>query len=199
MQPSIPTSPQLSEQNLRELAEARKSLRKVGRAVSVARFDGWTIAIFAGLTFLMGVTDPGNILMALGLGTAAYFELTGASRLRRLDGSAIRMLGFNQFGLAALLTVYALWRIHVELSVGGMITKMIPSDQMDAQVLGPLGNVVENLRPLVIAFYGTVIAVAILGMGAMAWFYFSRRKYLEAYLTQTPEWIIAMQKTGLTL
>jgi hypothetical protein len=196
MQPSIPTSPQLSEQNLRELAEARKSLRKVGRAISVARFDGWTIAIFAGLTFLMGVTDLGNILMALGLGAVAYFELTGASRLRRLDGSAIRMLGFNQFGMAALLTLYALWRIHVELSGGGMITTMIQSDPMDAQVLGPWQNFGHSL---VIAFYGAVIAVAILGMGGMAWFYFSRRKYLEAYLTHTPQWIIAMQKTGLSL
>ena len=196
MQPVNPTSPQLSEENLRELAVARQSLRKVNRAISVARFDGWTIAIFAAITLLMGFTDPTNIAMALGLGTVAYFELTGAARLRRLDPSAVPMLGFNQFGLGALLTLYALWRIHVELHGGGFLSSLVAEDPADAQVLGPwmgLG------RSLVFGFYGSLIAVAIIGMGGMAWFYFSRRKYLDAYLQNTPQWIIAMQKSGLTL
>jgi hypothetical protein len=196
MQPANPTSPQLSQENLRELETARQSLRKVARAVSVARFDGWTMAIFAGLTLLMGITDITNIVLAVALGTVAYVELTGAAKLRRLDPSAVPMLGFNQFGLAGLLTLYALWRIHVELNGGGFISGMVAQDPADAQVLGPWMNLG---RSVVFAFYGSLIAVAVLGMGGMAWFYFSRRKHLDAYLTNTPQWIIAMQKSGLSL
>jgi hypothetical protein len=194
--PANPTSPQLSEENLRELATARQSLRKVNRAISVARFDGWTIAIFAGLTLLMGITDPTNILLALCLGTVAYVELSGAAKLRRLDPSAVRMLGFNQFGLAGLLTVYALWRIHVELHGGGFLASLVAQDPADAQALGPYMNLG---RSIVFMFYGSLIAVAVVGMGGMAWFYFSRRKYLDAYLGNTPQWIIDMQKSGLSL
>jgi len=196
MQPSNPTSPQLSEENLRELAAARTALRKIARAVTVARFDGWTIAIFAGLTLLMGITDVSNIIIGVGLGVVAFVELQGASKLRRLDVAAIRMLGFNQLSLGGLLILYALWRIHAESSGGGLLASVAESDPQDAQALGTL---LSGSHWIVTGFYGILIAVAILGMGGMALFYFSRRKYLAAYLTQTPQWIIAMQKAGISI
>jgi len=194
MQPSQPTSPQLSPENLRELASAKAALRKINRAVSVARFDGWTIAIFAGLTFLMGMTSPTNIILALGLGTVAYLELSAASRLRRLDPTAVKMLGLNQLGLAAVLIIYALWQIHAQLSSGGELISTIQQyDAADAQ------NIANLERPLVILFYSALIAVAVLGMGGMSWFYFSRAKHLADYLNQTPQWILDMQKSGVEL
>jgi hypothetical protein len=196
MQPADPTSPQFSEENLRQLAAARTAYRKVGRAIAVASFDGWTIAIFAGLTLLMGITDLSNIVIGAGLGAIAGVELYGASKLRRLDGRAIRVLGFNQLTLGGLLSLYALWRIHSELSGGGVLASMAASDPQDSQQIGPLVNLSHSI---VIAFYGALIAVAMLGMGAMALYYFSRRKYLAAYLSQTPDWILAMQKAGMSL
>jgi len=196
MQPPNPTSPQLSEENLRELATARAALRKIGRAVTVARFDGWTLAVFAGLTFLMAAFDWTNMIVGIGLGAIACVELYGANRLRRLEPAAIRLLGFNQLTLGALLILYALWRIHAESSGGGLLAAATASDPQAAPLLQSYQGLGQSI---VIAFYGTLIAIAILGMGGMALFYSSRRKYLTAYLGQTPQWIIAMQKEGISI
>jgi len=193
MQPPHPPSPQLSEENLRQLAEARKSLRKIKRAMSVARFDGWTIGIFAGLTVLLGITDWTNIVMGLALGTIATIELLGAKRLGRLEPQATRMLGFNQLVLGAGLMVYAVWRMHAEMTGHGELAAAVGSDANLAQALAPYQNLTKQIA---VMFYGCLIAIAILGMGAMARYYFSRGKYVQKYLKETPGWIIAMQKTG---
>src|SRR5437762_3656804 len=88
--------PQLSQDNLLQLAAARTTGRKLRRAISVASFDGWSIAIFAALTFVCSLTDLLGLLMAIGLGAIACIELRGANKLRRLEPGAIRVLGFNQ-------------------------------------------------------------------------------------------------------
>jgi hypothetical protein len=43
--------------------------------------------------------------------------------------------------------------------------------------------------------YGGLILFAILAQGGTALYYFSREKYIRAYLEQTPDWIINMQKS----
>jgi len=196
MQPPVPTPPQLSEENLRELTAARTALRKINRAISVARFDGWTIGIFAALTFLLGITELTSIVLGLGLGVIAFVELAGATRLRRLDPQAARMLGLNQLALACMLIIYAVCRIHVELSGHGEFAAAAASDAALGQALQPYENLVRQLTML---FYGGLMAIAVFGQGGMALFYFKRRKHLQAYLDKTPAWIIAMQKAGVSL
>src|SRR5208282_5480331 len=99
MQPADATSPQLSEEHLRQLSAARNSHRKINRAVSIARFDGWTLGIFGGFTLLMGIFDISCILIGAALLVIAFFEMRGAGKLSRLDPTAPRMLGFNQVAL----------------------------------------------------------------------------------------------------
>src|SRR6266576_2260087 len=101
----------LSPQQLRELADARAAHKYVRRAISVATFDGWTIAVFAIANCLCGLGSISSMVIGVALGGLAYSELRGAARVRRVDQSAPRRLGSNQILLGTLLAVYAIWQI----------------------------------------------------------------------------------------
>jgi hypothetical protein len=47
--------------------------------------------------------------------------------------------------------------------------------------------------------YGTLAMVAIFGQGGTALYYLSRRRYVEDYARQTPQWIIQAQSAGLPM
>lgn len=194
-QPANPTSPQLSEENLAQLAIARKNHRKISRAVSVARFDGWTLGIFGGLTLLAGITDISCLLIGLVLCACAFIELRGAAKLSRLDPTAIPMLTYNQLALATLLFIYAVWNLIGAYNGVGIAAL---ADQ-DPQVAQQLGSVEGITRSITVILYAGLIAVAIFGQGGMAYYYFTRRRPLQNYLEQTPPWIRSMQSAGMTL
>lgn len=163
----------------------------------MAAFDGWTIAIFAALTFVCGLSSVSGIVMAAGMAIIACIELTGASRLRRLDPQAARMLGFNQLAFALLLVAYAIWSLYHELkSGGGMRAELAAVDPSAVEILKPFENLARQITLMV---YGALIAVAVLAQGGTALFYFTRIKHIRAHLKQTPAWIVQMQRTGVSL
>ena len=195
--PPLPgfAAPLLSEEQLQQLASARLTARKIRRAVSVATFDGWTIAIFAALSLVCGFSSVRGVGMGAGMAVIAGIELTGAGRLRRLDPRAARMLGFNQLAFAMLLIVYAIVSLHGELT-SGLSSQLSGIDPAAVDMLKPYEGLV---RQITIAVYGSLIAVAVLAQGGTALFYFSRTKHVEAYLKQTPAWIVQMQRAGISL
>jgi hypothetical protein len=179
--------PQLSDANLRELAEARLALRKINRAVAVAKFDGWTMGIFGGLSFVMGLGgDWINILVGMALVVFAWVELRGASMLRKLETQATKMLGRNQLALGLMIGLYSGWQIWVQASGNG--------ESSDFSEVDP-----TLLKSTEIGFYLLVILVAVVAMGAMSRYYFSRARYLDAYLKETPPWILEMQRAGISI
>jgi hypothetical protein len=178
---------------LQQLAAARVLGRKLARAVSVALFDGWSIATFAMVTFLLGLMSVPGMLMGAAMGVIAFFELRGAKGLRRLDPAAARSLGFNQVALGSLLIAYAVWGIVRELTGTGEYAQIAASDAQLAEMLKP----VEGITRLVsLSMNLGLIAIALIAQGSLAAFYFTRVKYIRAYVTQTPAWIVAVQKTG---
>lgn len=196
--PAVPVAapPQLSPEHHRQLAIARKAVRKLRRTISVASFDGWTVAVFAALTLLTSITDPSGLFMGLGMAAVAFVELNSVGRLRQLDTRATRTLALNQIALASILTLYALWRLHTEMTGVSPYQAYKSADPQIARMLQP----VENLTHLVsMALYGAMIAVAFFAQGGLALFYFTRGKHIDAYLAQTPRWIIEMQKSGVAL
>jgi hypothetical protein len=193
--PLDPNSPQLTEEHLRQLAVARVLGRKITRAVSVARFDGWTLGIFGGLTLLIGYNDLSSILIGGALCVISFVELHAADKLRRLDITAFKTLMTNQAVLATLLIVYALWSLHIEAS-GGDMEAIKGQDPEVAQMLVSSQGLVQSLAAII---YGAIILVAVGGCGGMILFYLSRRRKLREYLETTPKWIIDMQAAGVSL
>ena len=198
--PPLPSSvtppPALSAEHLRQLAAARGSAGKIRRAISIARFDGGTIAAFAVLTLLFGLTSPVSLVLALGMGTVAFVELRAARQLRRLDPAAIRTLACNQLALGSLLILYAFFSIYNQFTGPGIYAEAAASDAVLADALRPF----ESLsRTLSLAVYALVILIAVFAQGGLALFYFSRSRHLRAYLRQTPPWIIHLHQADLSL
>lgn len=184
----------LSEEHLRQLAAAGVALGKIRRVVSIARFDGWTVAIFAGLTALFGITDPTTLVIAGVMGCIAVVELRGAEKFRRLDVNAPRVLAMNQIALGSLLILYAVGRIYAELTGPGIYEALAAADPQLSRMLQP---VQELTHTIALAAYGALILVAVAAQGGLALFYFTRQKLLAAYLRQTPAWITSLHRSAV--
>ena len=92
MQPPLPpnspfTSPPTAI-HLEQITAAKNLGTKIRRAISVANFSGWTIAIFAILTFISGIFSLPALLLGAGTEIIAYYELRGAGEMKRLDRTA---------------------------------------------------------------------------------------------------------------
>ena len=190
-----PPPPGLSPEHLWQLGEARRRATKIRRAVAVATFDGWATGIFGALTFLCGIFSWIGLVLGAAMLGVAYVEFRGARRLRQLDPAAAKSLGMNQIALGlALLTyaAYSLWNVFHARS-------LVVDQLLNAPELGGLGSLESLARLIGVLIYGTLAAVAVFGQGGTAWYYFSRRRHVEAYLRETPPWILAAHRAGMPL
>jgi hypothetical protein len=193
--PPPPVQP-LSEAHLRELATAHQAARKIRRVLSIARFDAWTIAIFAGLTLLFGFGDWSNFFIGGALGIVAAVEFRAIAQLRRLNPAAVKTLARNQLALGALLMIYSLWRLYTVLYGKDPNAILEVTDPSISQMLIPFADLTRRLSMLV---YGVLLATAVFAQGGLALYYFSREKLVRAYVRDTPPWIIAVQQTGAAI
>src|SRR5581483_12521376 len=98
----------LDATQLAQISAARERFKKIGRAIRYARFDAWGVAIFAGLTIVcsLGSWFSSGMLLGIGMAVIAWVEFRAGNELKRLDPSAVRRLGWNQFAFAAMLIAY---------------------------------------------------------------------------------------------
>ena len=188
--------PGLSPEQLQQIADARMRAKKIRKGVSVALFDGWTIAIFAGLTLLSGLFSLVGLLLGLGMAIAAYVELTNAKRLKQLDPNAARTLAWNQVFLGSILFLYAVHSLWSIFSGHGVMQSELAKYPELSQFAGDMEQLTKAIGLLI---YGTLIAVAIFGQGGTALFYLSRHKHVETYLRETPRWILDAQRAGMPM
>jgi hypothetical protein len=186
----------LTSAQVEALRVARVRLKRVRRAVSYALFDAWGIAIFAGLTMLGSLLDPAGLPLGLGMAAIAAVEFRQAARLRRLDPDAAKILAFNQLAFAGLLIAYACWRIYVTLTGPEAFADEVQQNPMIADTLRPYAHLAKQLSLLV---YGSLIAASIAIQGGTAVYYFTRAKHARAAQRETPAWILALQRAGVTI
>ena len=188
--------PVFTPEHLRQIAAARVLGVKIHRAIALARVNGWVAAIFAGVTILGSVFSPMELLLGIGMGGISYFEFKGAAGLKRLDPTMPGKLAINQGAFAAILLLYGainllrVWHDPSPLAGAGS------SDPQLAQMLAPFEGLARNLYLFV---YVAIILAAVSGPGLMVVYYQSRRKYIEAYLRQTPAWIQELQRAGMSI
>lgn len=196
--PLIPPAPSsgLAPQQVTDLIAARDRSAKLRRAAAIARFDAWMIAVFAALTGLTGLFSLSSLLLAGGMGFIAWNEFRGVRALRRLDPAAPKSLAINQICLAAILIAYALFQVYQSATAPGEYAAMAGGDAQLTEMLGPIDQLVTLLT---MSVYGLIIFVAIFVQGGTALYYFTRQKYLRAYLTSTPSWILDLQQSGVTI
>jgi hypothetical protein len=75
---------------------------------------------------------------------------------------------------------------------GALAAKMKATPEL-ADALGSL-QFDDLYKGLVVAVYGTIIVLSVIFQGLNAFYYFTRRKRVEAYLQETPKWVLDLQR-----
>lgn len=188
------TDPPLSELHHRALAAARQRAEPVRRAARVASFNAWTTAILAGFSAPFALFGTAGFVVFAGLALVAWNEFRGRSRLLEFDPAGASILGWNQLGLFALITAYSLWSIYANLWGSQSIDAQLHSNPDLRAAFGSLSGFAQLIKPIVLAFYGLVIALSAVFQGGTALYYFTRRTYVATYAAETPAWVIDLQR-----
>lgn len=187
---SSPAQQAPSPEHLAQLQAAKGLGKTVRRAVLVAQISGITIALFAAITVLTGFYDVPTFLLGLAMAVIAIVELRGASSLKRLDLLAPQRLALNQIAFGIVLIAYAAWQLWANLHAPSELDKMPELKDAMADLPG-----LEHT--IYYALFAGIVAAAVVGPGLTAIYYATRRKHLEAYRTQTPQWIVDLQRSGM--
>jgi len=180
--------PSLTEEQRQALADAKERSRPLMGAARTASFNVWTIGTFAALTILFGIFSLTALVLGIGLAVVTWNEYRGRALLRRFDPAGPRLLGRNQFGLMVLIIVYALWSMY--------LARTHPDPglaQMD-QILG--GDTAGLVADLTVVIYLGVIAATAIFQGLLVRYYFKRIAMVEAYVRDTPDWVLDMQRAA---
>jgi len=132
--------------------------------------------------------------MTVGLAIVSYNEFRGRKRLLRFDPAAAKILGWNQLALLAMIVVYCLWMLYVGLvGESSFVAQMEAQPELQA-ALGSLDEIGGLYDSLVVVLYSSIIVGTVVFQGLNALYYFSRRKYVQAYVRDTPEWVRDVQR-----
>ena len=185
----------LSVTHRRELADARDRARTIRKAARVAGFNGWTTGAAAACSAMFLVFDrsPIAIAVTIVLAIITFNEFRGRKRLLNFDPTAATMLGWNQLGLLAMITVYCLWSLTgMAGQADAMRAELKNYSDLDA-ALGTAGGFEGMIKTISYAFYGGIIALSVLFQGGNALYYFTRRRHVEDFIAETPQWVRDVQ------
>ena len=186
----------LTPEHHHELMLAGERARPIRRAARVASFNAWATGILAALSvpFTLLFFSFSSLLVTAGLAVVAYNEFRGRRQLLAFDPAAAKTLGWNQLGLLGLIIVYCLWSIYTGLNDAGALAAELQSMPDLQASLGSTDQLDSLYRLIVVGLYGTVIVLSIVFQGLNALYYFTRRRHLEAYVRETPAWVIDLER-----
>ncbi len=184
----------LSLDERRALTAASAGVKKIQSAAKVASFNGWSFGVAAVVSAPFSLGSMVGLLLSLGLAVVSFNEFRGRRRLLQFDPSAASMLGWNQLFLLAMIVGYCIWMLYTGLASGSSFASQLEAQPELQQALGSLDDVEGLYKEVVVALYGSVIVASILFQGLNALYYFTRRRHLEAYVGQTPEWLLEVQR-----
>jgi hypothetical protein len=194
----LPPSPEgFTLAHSQELAQASQRAVKVRNAARVAAFNGWISALVALCSAPFAIYGVDGLVVAVALAIVAWNEFRGRKGLLSFDPSAATLLGWNQLGFLATIIVYCLWALYSNLTGSNPLAADLKSSPAIGEAFGGVHGVEEIFRQIVVAFYGLVILLSVIFQGGNAYYYFTRRKYVQAYLEETPAWVREVQSASL--
>jgi hypothetical protein len=172
------------------VALANERAKKIRKAAGVAMFNGWATGIFAALSAPFALFSIDGFLVTVGLSVISYNEFRGRKRLLQFDPLSPILLGWNQVGLMTLIIVYCLWMLLTSLTSADPFAAEVAANP---ELAGSLNQFDHLYKDLVVTVYGTVIVLSVIFQGLNALYYFTCRKHVEAYVQETPEWVLDLQ------
>lgn len=193
------TAGPLAPEHHRDLALAAERAIPIRSAARVATMNAWITGIIAAMSAPFALFSLTGFVVAVGLSIVAWNEFRGRRRLLRFEPSAATFLAGNQLGFLALIIVYCLWSTYTILIGPNPLVNLLSAN---SELLAPedrrlLTSSAELVKYIAIVFYGLVIVLSVIFQGAMAAYYATRRKYVERYVAETPEWIRDLHRTTL--
>lgn len=184
----------LTPEHYQQLTLASARAKKIHNAARVAAFNGWVSAILAVCALPFAAFSITSFLATIGLAVVAYNEFRGRKLLLEFQPSATALLGWNQLGLLAMIVVYCLWMLYDGTSGLGALAGS--HTRTSHELTGGLdaADIHRLIKIIFIVTYGTVIVSSLIFQGLNALYYFTRRKHVEAYLRETPQWVIDLQR-----
>jgi hypothetical protein len=179
----------------RELAAARDRAKAIRKAARVAGFNGWTTAAAAAFSamFLIFDRSPAAIAITLGLSIITYNEFRGRKRLLNFDPSAATMLGWNQLGLLAMIIIYCLWMLSGSSAEAASALSAQMNSASERELLSMAGDLEGLYKTATLAMYGGAIVLSVIFQGGNALYYFTRRRHVEDFIAETPQWVRDVQ------
>lgn len=192
-QPALGEGPLTASQRY-ELTAARDRAKAIRKASRVAAFNGWTAAIIAACSLPFALFDRSGLILAVGLAIVAFNEFRGRKRLLMYDPSAATLLGWNQLAFLMMIVAYCLWSLYSSLGDTGTLSNELKQYHELDQALGAAGGGFENLvKSFTYGLYGGVIVLSLIFQGGNALYYFSRRRHVEDFIAETPDWVREVQ------
>ncbi|WP_146399761.1 hypothetical protein [Pseudobythopirellula maris] len=177
-----------------EVTLAHDRAKKIRKAAAVARFNGWTIGLFAALSAPFALFSMPGFVLTVGMAAVAYNEFAGRRRLLRFDESAPRFLGWNQVAFLGLIVVYSCWMLLAGLSAESPFAAELRDRPELREVFDSFEGFDQVYHLALVALYGTVIVMSAVFQGANACYYFAQKKRVVEYLRATPAWVLGLQR-----
>ena len=93
-----------------------------------------------------------------------------------------------------MIIVYCLWALYSGLAGASSLEAQLKANPQLGSAINSVPGFDDLYRQLVVLLYGSVIVLSAIFQGANAAYYFSRRKLVEAYIRETPSWVIDLQR-----
>jgi len=184
-EPSPEAAP-LSTAQIEALAKGMARAGRIFRAGRVAAVTGWSVGAFGVLTVLLSLLSPKGVLVGGALLWVGWNELEGRKMLLGLDPAGARRLARNQLWLLAVVALYCLWAIYRSQ------TQPIPETSELESFLGLDEGFIADAEA---AFYALVLALAASVQWGMYRFHRARVALVDAYVKETPAWVLEVQGT----
>ena len=185
----------LSPEQLSQWKAAQERASKLKRMKGIAAFNRWTMTVLALLSLPFAFFSIVGFLSCAALISLAVVEFLAKQKLDRFEPVAAQLLGWNQ--VALLVVIYCTFSIFQGMYQEGEALRTLSAPEYrDALGLSEqdLSDLKWLYKSLIAVTYASIAGLSIVFQGLNAWYYFARRRQIQAYKDQTPAWIHQLQQ-----
>lgn len=175
------------------MSKQRPPQETLQRVIRVARFNGWTVVVIAGLATLAALFPPTWLDLVIGGGVFAggVIELRGLKHLRQSADAdrAVTLLVRAQLLILALIWLYSLAQVTFNLRpTVNELTELFAQMGADPSALADFFGMDANTlaRDFCYLLYGMVSLTSVFYQGGLALYYHRRRAAVHEALSSPP-------------
>lgn len=194
-QAAEPASP-LDESHFQLIQLAARQRQPVLKAAKRAKGSAITILVIAACSVPFVLFSPGwlDFMAVAGIALIGVREYIGAQQMRQGKPEAASYLGYNQLIFIGMICVYCaiqMLSFSNEQARGTLISPELQSQlAMLPDLQADVNDKIDYWAPLIhYAFYSLVIIISAAVQGSFSYYYFNRKRHLEALNANTPDWI----------